>query len=149
MNHRGLHDGASNAGGTGPRTAGRAAALFAAAAITVVLAGCATGGYPMNNPSTGGTPQSAAPSQSGAADVPPKRWAAIVGDLATRGVPTDAVALVSARTVTWNDGSLGCPQPGQAYTQSLVPGMQVVVKVGTVEYDYRFGRTDNPKLCQK
>lgn len=120
--------------------------LVAAAAITVLFTGCASGGSPMNSPSS--TP-SASASSSGAAEVPPKRWAAILGDLTTRGVPTDAVDLVSAKSVTWNDGSLGCPQPGQSYTQSLVPGMQVVVKVATVEYDYRFGRTDTPKLCRK
>lgn len=120
-------------------------ALVAAAAI-IVLTGCASGGTPMNSPSSSA---SASPGSSSSADVPPKRWAAIISDLSTRGVPTDAVGLVSARAVTWNDGSLGCPKPGQSYTQSLVPGMQVVVKVGTTEYDYRFGRSDTPTLCRK
>ncbi len=94
-------------------------------------------------------PTSATPGGSPSAEVPPKRWAAILGDLTARGVPTDSVALVSARSVTWNDGALGCPKPGQSYTQSLVPGMQVVVSVGAVTYDYRFGRSDNPQLCQR
>ena len=105
----------------------------------------------MNSPGDSPRPtvQSANPSPGGGTntDVPPKRWAAIISDLTTRGVPTDAVALVSAQSVTWKDGSLGCPQPGQSYTQALVPGLHVVVSVGTTQYDYRFGRTDNPKLC--
>lgn len=91
----------------------------------------------------------ASPSTGADVEVPPKRWAAIISDLSGRGVPTDAVALVSARDVTWNDGSLGCPKPGQSYTQALVPGMQVVVKVGTMTYDYHFGNADTPKLCQR
>jgi hypothetical protein len=131
-------------------SAGRPAvvrALLAAATSTLLLAGCTTGGN-MANP--GGTPTqpSVTPSATNA-DVPPKRWAAIISDLSARGVPTDSVALVSSRSMTWNDGSLGCPKPGQSYTQSLVPGMQVVVTVGALSYDYRFGRSDNPVLCQR
>jgi hypothetical protein len=122
-------------------------ALVAAAASILLLAGCTTGGN-MTNPGSTPTQPSASPSGSNS-DVPPKRWAAIISDLTARGVPTDSVALVSARSVTWNDGSLGCPKPGQSYTQSLIPGMQVVVTVGAVSYDYRFGRTDNPVLCQR
>jgi len=139
--------------GSSPRhtaSAGRSPllrALLAAAASALLLAGCASGGN-MTRPGSTPTPPSASPSAANA-DVPPKRWAAIISDLTTRGVPTDSVALVSARSVTWNDGSLGCPKPGQSYTQSLIPGMQVVVTVGAVSYDYRFGRSDNPVLCQR
>jgi hypothetical protein len=129
-------------------------------AMIAVLSGCANGGGPMNSPSetaSGGRPplltSSAAPGGSPGAgaevSVPPKRWAAIISDLTTRGVPTDSVTLVSARSVVWNDGSLGCPKPGQTYTQSLVPGMQVVVKVGAMEYDYHFGNSDDPRLCER
>ena len=110
----------------------------------------------MNSPSNIRPPQQSAtpspgttPSGGTSADVPPKRWAAIIGDLTTRGVPTGAVALASARSTTWNDGSLGCPKPGRSYTQAVVEGMQVVVKVGATEYDYRFGRSDFPKLCER
>lgn len=125
-------------------------ALLAATASTLLLAGCSTGGN-VTGPS--GTPSQQSPGSSPSAgtnaDVPPKRWAAIISDLTTRGVPTDSVALVSARSVTWNDGSLGCPKPGQSYTQAQIPGMQVVVTVGAITYDYRFGRSDNPQLCQR
>ncbi len=61
--------------------------------------------------------------------VPDARWNAIVADLATRGV-TDAPQLVSATAVTWNNGALGCAQPGQSYTQAIIDGMQVVVTAG-------------------
>lgn len=95
------------------------------------------------------SPMPNSPSPGAETSVPAKRWAAILGDLSGRGVPTDAVQLVSARSVTWNNGALGCPKPGQSYTQALVDGMQVIVRVGDVQYDYRFGLTDTPKLCEK
>ena len=58
-----------------------------------------------------------------------------------------AVTVVLAEPVTWRDGSLGCPQPGVAYTQALVPGYRVVLDVGGVVYDYRVGRGGRFRLC--
>lgn len=81
-----------------------------------------------------------------ATTVPPARWDAIVADLAARGV-TGTPELVSATAVTWNNGALGCPSPGAVYTQALVDGMQVIVTVDGVTYDYRFGTTNAPRLC--
>ena len=122
-----------------------ARATLTAAASVLLLVGCSFGG----NVTGPGSPPPPSASPGPTADVPPKRWAAIISDLTSRGVPTDSVALVSARSVTWNDGSLGCPKPGQSYTQAQVTGMQVIVSVGAVSYDYRFGRSDNPQLCQR
>mgnify|MGYP001641289635 CR=1 FL=1 len=45
-------------------------------------------------------------------------------------------------------GALGCPIPGASYTQALVNGWQVVVKVGDTTYDYRFGSSSSPILCE-
>ncbi len=53
----------------------------------------------------------------------------------------------SAEAVTWSDGALGCPQPGFAYTQALVPGYQVVLAVGDTEYHYHGGSHGRPFLC--
>ena len=47
--------------------------------------------------------------------------------------------LVSAASVTFPDGGLGCPEPGMLYTQVLTPGYRVVVEAGGREYDYRAG----------
>lgn len=76
------------------------------------------------------------------------RLAAIQADLRTRGVAPEAVQVISAENVTFNDGSLGCPKPGVQYTQALVDGMRVVVAVGGRTYDYRFGTGDTPVLCE-
>lgn len=76
------------------------------------------------------------------------RLAAIQADLRTRGVAPEAVQVISAENVTFNDGSLGCPAPGQQYTQAQVEGTRVVVEAAGTQYDYRFGTSDTPHLCQ-
>ena len=81
-------------------------------------------------------------------EVPTPRWDAIAADLEKRGVEGEP-ALVSAHAVTWNNGALGCPQPGRSYTQAMVEGMQVIVTVAGRSYDYRFGTTDSPRLCER
>jgi hypothetical protein len=70
-----------------------------------------------------------------------------VADLARRGVDTEAVLVEQVQRVTWNDGSLGCPEPGVMYTQALIDGLWVVVTVAGRQYDYRFGSGDVPTLC--
>ncbi len=42
-----------------------------------------------------------------------------------------------SEAVRWNDGSLGCPEPGQMYTQSIVDGYRVVIEYRGKYYDYR------------
>jgi hypothetical protein len=71
-------------------------------------------------------------------DVPASIVEAVVADIAkTAGVAADQVEVVSAEPVTFPDGSLGCPQPGLAYTQMVVEGFKIVAKVGETVYDYR------------
>lgn len=81
-------------------------------------------------------------------EVPAARWTAIATDLTSRGISGEPV-LVSAESVTFSDGSLGCASPGQSYTQAQVDGMRVVVMADGKTYDYRFGAGDDPKLCTR
>lgn len=138
----------------------RAGAGLATLVAMTVLAGCNATGAPMNSPTpspTGRPPfQTTSPlpgqgTPSPGVDTTPtaEQWSAILADLSGRGVATDAVQLASARQVTWNDGSLGCPKPGSSYTQAQVPGMQVLVVAAGRQYDYRFGRGPSPKLCER
>jgi hypothetical protein len=48
----------------------------------------------------------------------------------------EALAVVRAEAVTWEDGSLVCPQPGMMYTQALEEGHWVMPKAGCRELDY-------------
>lgn len=60
-----------------------------------------------------------------------------IDDLVARAaVAPDQVDVSVAEELTWNDGSLGCPEPGKAYTQSLVPGLRVILTVDDRDYAY-------------
>lgn len=84
------------------------------------------------------------------ADVPDAAWQAVLDDLSNRlGRTIDDPTVVMAGAVTYNDGSLGCPEPGQMYTQALVDGYRVVLEVNGEQYDYRIGRSASAlKLCE-
>ena len=60
---------------------------------------------------------------------------------------SENVVVVKAERVTWNDGSLGCPRPGMAYTQALVPGYWVVLEADGLTYDYRATARGSFRLC--
>jgi hypothetical protein len=71
------------------------------------------------------------------ASVPREVRRAVVADAARRfEVAESAVVLSRAEQVTWNDGSLGCPQPGQMYPQMLVRGFRIwaTTSAGQMEY---------------
>lgn len=57
------------------------------------------------------------------------------------------VVVIEAKPVRWSDGSLGCPQEGQMYTQAIVDGAQVLLQVGDRIYDYRAGSDNQVVLC--
>ena len=69
-------------------------------------------------------------------------------DAAARtGLAGESLTLVSADSVTWSDGSLGCPQPGRAYTQALVPGYRVRLRGPAGELDYHASARGALVLC--
>ena len=75
--------------------------------------------------------------------------ASIRDDVARRsGVSPGAVRLVRDESTTWSDGSLGCPRPGEFYTQSPVPGYWIVFEVAGRVYDYRSDDRGNFRLCE-
>jgi hypothetical protein len=81
--------------------------------------------------------------------IPAAVWTAILADLADRlGEPVSDPEVITATPMTWNDGSLGCPEPGQGYTQALVDGYHVVLEVEGERYDYRIGSGTLLKLCE-
>ena len=81
--------------------------------------------------------------------IPASLWTAVLSDLEGRlGGPVSGPEVVSAAAMTWNDGSLGCPEPGQMYTQALVDGYHVVVEVDGERYDYRADSGSSVRLCE-
>jgi hypothetical protein len=73
---------------------------------------------------------------------------AVVADAARRfKVSESAVVLARAEQLTWTDGSLGCPQPGQMYTQALVPGFRVVARTSEGEFLYHTDSHGQVLVC--
>jgi hypothetical protein len=83
-------------------------------------------------------------------EVPEKILGEIIADLAGVTVADrDAIKVVRAEAVVWNDGSLGCPKPGEFYIQILVNGYWVVLQVEGVEFDYRVNDSGYFTLCEE
>jgi hypothetical protein len=59
-------------------------------------------------------------------------------------VAQEKLVILRAQPVVWNDGSLGCPEPGMMYIQALVNGYWVVINAGGKTYDFR---VDAGGLC--
>jgi hypothetical protein len=82
------------------------------------------------------------------AELPRELRRAVVADAARKlGVNENAVVLARAERVTWNDGSLGCPQPGMGYTQALVRGFRVVARTADRELIYHTDETRQALAC--
>ena len=83
-------------------------------------------------------------------EVPAKILAALIADaLEHSGAQQDDIQMLRAEAVVWNDGALGCPQPGEMYIQVLINGYWVVLEVEGDEYDYRVSDKGSFKLCQQ
>ncbi|MDQ3689927.1 MAG: hypothetical protein M3406_07845 [Chloroflexota bacterium] len=129
------------------------------ALLALFLAACSAPGAeeqtatdaPNRQPFTTVAPSSTMPEGTDdmSGNVPADILQAISQDAATV-TATDVADLeiVMAKAVTWNDGSLGCPEPGMMYTQALVDGYQVVVRAADQELDYRIGRDGAFMICE-
>ena len=131
--------------------------------LALTLAACARplGGSPSPDASpaspdpsrpTIGAPDLPALSPSGepvTGEVPPEVMTQLVADAADRtGVDPDAIEAVQAVAVTWNDGSLGCPEPGMTYTMALVDGYHVILDAEGEQLDYRVATQGGFRLCE-
>ena len=134
----GISAGGINAGGAAP-----AAAQSPAAA------------YPVGTPSPQELPtvypypvaSDAAPSAEGKS-VDPAMIELAKQDLAQRlSVAVDQITVVSSEYTDWPDSSLGCPQPGMAYSQVITPGYRIVLEQGQKQYDYHTGLKSMLVLC--
>jgi hypothetical protein len=73
-----------------------------------------------------------------------------VADLAERlGIEPDDVEVVATEEVTWRDGSRGCATKGTMYTQSLIDGSRITLRVDGTTYEYHSGGSGPPFLCER
>jgi hypothetical protein len=83
-------------------------------------------------------------------EVPKQLLDEILADLATHlQVDPTAITILRDQEVVWNDGSLGCPKPGEFYTQALVNGYWVILQEEAQEYDYRASERGYFFLCER
>ncbi len=96
------------------------------------------------------TPTGALPPLTGLGEVPADKAAAAIADLARRtGADPTTITIVSAEAVTWNDGALGCPRPGMAYTQALVDGYRLILSLNGVSYAYHAAVNGDFFYCER
>jgi hypothetical protein len=113
------------------------------------------------SPTTGSTApltSAPAPSPSGArlptaSTLPPDlrerpEVAMAVADAARRQkVPEERIAIAAWTPVTWDDGSIGCPSEGEAYTQATVDGELLLLRVDRVLLAYHAGPDGTFAYC--
>lgn len=137
----------------------RCSVVAVVVAVAALLVACGnesgTEGQPM--PSTGSSntptpdPSTPGPTAPGPSTPEPGGGPAQLAkaDLVKRlGVEPGQVTVVSSEEVTWQDGSLGCPEPGMRYTQALVNGSRIILEAGGKQYHYHSGGTRPPFLCE-
>ena len=82
-------------------------------------------------------------------EAPSKLLDAIIADLMTRkNIRREEIAVTRAEAVIWPDGSLGCPRPGEMYTQATVEGYWIVLRWAEKEFDYRASAKGQFLLCK-
>jgi hypothetical protein len=93
-------------------------------------------------------PSTDPPVTQGTGEVPQQVLAIFQDDLARRAlVKHEDIKVVSATEQQWSDGAMGCPQPGQMYTQMIVPGYRVVLQAAGNKYSYHSDRRGNFVVC--
>jgi hypothetical protein len=129
--------------------------LLTVGALGLVLPVCAAEPSPPRSiappkriPETIDVPPTPAGEPVSTAAIPRDVRRAVVADAAQRlGVPESSVVLTNAEQLTWNDGSLGCPQPGRSYPQVLVPGYRVVARTKGGEITYHTDTRGTAVAC--
>lgn len=124
----------------------RRAVLFACGAL---LAGCAGAEPPAEPPSkpVAGQPSENVDPHATSGGMKSAIEAALADAEKQTGLGRAELEIQSAETVTWPDGSLGCPRPGALYTQALVPGYRIRIKAGARVLDYHASARGGRVLC--
>ena len=82
-------------------------------------------------------------------EIPEAIMTAVFEDLETvAAVQRAAIDVTQSEAIVWQDGSLGCPLPGQVYSQSPVNGYRIVLEANGRVYNYHVAETGYFVLCQ-
>lgn len=73
-----------------------------------------------------------------------------IKDLAEREkVDASEIQVVAVEDVTWSDSSLGCAKPGKMYTQALVEGQRITLRIGDADFAYHAAAGKDAGYCAK
>lgn len=91
-------------------------------------------------PTNSSPPPQGSRAPSGQANTPQPGAEVAIEDLAGRiDVPVEKIEAAVVQAVTWASGALGCPEPGQSYTQVLTDGYRLTLTAQGQEYAYHAG----------
>jgi hypothetical protein len=124
--------------------------------LILTLGGCG------QNPGLPSTPAAATPPQAAVAPVvspvpgsnlsPEEQQvvAAALQDAATQlGVAASELSLQQIEAREWGDSSLGCPQPGNLYSQIVTPGFLIVINSRGKQLEYHSDTRGRVMLCRE
>jgi hypothetical protein len=114
-----------------------------AAAAMLLLVACSTSTSPTASPTVSPSSVTTPPEASSAID-------AALSDAASHlGVNREQLAVVQVQPRQWPDSSLGCPQPGQLYSQVVTPGYLVVISTAGKQLEYHTDERARVMLCRE
>ncbi len=74
---------------------------------------------------------------------------AAIQDLTKRfSIPPEQIQFKEAAAVTWNDSSLGCPNPALMYTQVLTPGYLIRLQAAERIFEYHTDTSGTVVYCE-
>jgi hypothetical protein len=90
----------------------------------------------------------AAPAEAVTGEVPADLLNSIIEDLLTsEKMQRDSITVERAESAIFPDGGMGCPKPGEMYTQAQVQGYWVVLQSAGKDYDYRASAKGHFRRC--
>lgn len=117
--------------------------VMAAVALVLLMAACSDD---VGDPDQTGASPADAPKEDVMDEAGPLAQA--IADLANKADADPAdIEVVANDQVTWRDGSLGCPEPGMMYTQALVDGYRIVLRVSGTDFFYHGQLAKPPFRC--
>jgi hypothetical protein len=124
-------------------------------AVTLVLDACGPSGGSPATPVASAPPPTVAPVPSNVpgSNVSPDQQAAVaaaVQDATSRlGLSRDEVNIERVEAREWSDSSLGCPQPGNLYSQIVTPGFLIVINTRGKQLEYHSDSRGRVVLCRE
>lgn len=83
-------------------------------------------------------------------EVPQDMLEPVLEDAAGRAdVAVGDLEVIRSQAMVWPDGALGCPRPGEAYIQVIIPGYWVEITGPGGPYDYRLDDRGNFRICDR